>query len=174
MTRYVALVRAVNVGGTGKLPMTVLAAMCEDAGFAAVRTYIASGNAIFSSGLAADAVQAALADRLAVHAGKAVGVLVRTAAEMAAVVANNPFPELAGSRLVVIFLDTELRAALTGVTGQVDEVLAIGERAVYVAYGAGMGSSKLKLPQAQAGTARNMNTVRKLAAMSAEVPRLAG
>ena len=48
---YVALLRAVNVGGTGKLPMSELAAMCEDAGFARVRTYIASGNVVFVSEL---------------------------------------------------------------------------------------------------------------------------
>ena len=44
MTKYVALLRAINVGGTGKLPMTDLKALCEDAGFAHVQTYIASGN----------------------------------------------------------------------------------------------------------------------------------
>ena len=44
MTSYVALLRAVNVGGTGKLPMTELRAMCEDCGFKDVRTYIASGR----------------------------------------------------------------------------------------------------------------------------------
>lgn len=45
MTRYCALLRAVNVGGTGKLPMTELRAMCEGCGFKDVRTYIASGGA---------------------------------------------------------------------------------------------------------------------------------
>ncbi len=49
MPRYVALLRAVNVGGTGKLPMTELKAMCVDEGFGDVQTYIASGNVVFSS-----------------------------------------------------------------------------------------------------------------------------
>jgi len=49
MTSYVALIRAVNVGGTGKLPMRELVTLCEDAGFQAVRTYIASGNVVFLS-----------------------------------------------------------------------------------------------------------------------------
>ncbi len=49
MANYIALLRAVNIGGTGKLPMTELQAMCHDAGFAQVRTYIASGNVVFKS-----------------------------------------------------------------------------------------------------------------------------
>src|SRR6478735_3955744 len=49
MTTYIALLRAVNVGGTGKLPMSELKAMCEKAGFTQVRTYIASGNVVFTS-----------------------------------------------------------------------------------------------------------------------------
>jgi Protein of unknown function (DUF1697) len=49
MTRYIALLRAVNVGGTGRLPMTELKAVCCDAGFARVETYIASGNVVFES-----------------------------------------------------------------------------------------------------------------------------
>jgi uncharacterized protein (DUF1697 family) len=60
MTAYVALLRAVNVGGTGKLPMTELKAMCEAAGLDQVRTYIASGNVIFSSGKSEDAVRSAI------------------------------------------------------------------------------------------------------------------
>ena len=48
MNAYVALLRAVNVGGTGKLPMTQLKAMCEAAGFLSVQTYIASGNVVFN------------------------------------------------------------------------------------------------------------------------------
>ncbi|GGD99652.1 hypothetical protein GCM10011529_02240 [Polymorphobacter glacialis] len=166
MTGYVALVRAVNVGGTGKLPMAVLAAMGAAAGFAGVRTYIASGNLVFSSDLDAAAVQAALADRLAAYAGRPVGVLVRTAAEMAAVVAGNPFPDVAGNRLIMVFVDGPLDDVLVGVSGQGGERIVVGERAIYVAYDAGMGSSKLKIPGAGAGTGRNMNSVRKLAEMA--------
>ena len=53
MTRYVGLLRAVNVGGTGKLPMADLRAMCAEIGFADVQTYIASGNVVFDSDLTA-------------------------------------------------------------------------------------------------------------------------
>ena len=94
MTMFVALLRAVNVGGTGKLPMSELKAMCEAAGFDEVRTYIASGNVVFRSDRTEADVKHTLETALQAYAGKPVGVLVRTAAEMAQVLAGNPFPLL--------------------------------------------------------------------------------
>src|ERR1700733_2900171 len=91
MTHYVALLRAVNVGGTGKLPMTELRAMCESLGFTNVRTYIASGNVVFASKLSEKSVKAKLEGCLEAYAGKPVGVLVRTGAEVAAALDANPF-----------------------------------------------------------------------------------
>ena len=82
---YVALLRAVNVGGTGKLPMAELRAMCESAGFSSVKTYIASGNVVFRSKLPAAKVKALLEEALLKYAGKPVGVLLRTAAELKSV-----------------------------------------------------------------------------------------
>ena len=98
MTTFVALLRAVNVGGTGKLPMSDLKEICEELGFVAVRTYIASGNVVFESRKSEAAIKAALEKRLEAYAGKPVGVLVRTAAEIAQVAADNPFPKLAPNR----------------------------------------------------------------------------
>jgi uncharacterized protein (DUF1697 family) len=168
MTSFVALLRAVNVGGTGKLAMTALKALCEAAGFGSVCTYIASGNVVFTSGLGEREVKAALEERLLVHAGKPVGVLVRTAAEMAEILAQNPFPDAPGNRIMAIFLDEPATpAVLNGVAGRADhEEIRLGKREIYVLYGAGMGDSKLRIPAAKAGTARNMNTVAKLAAMA--------
>src|SRR5262249_55424242 len=97
MTAFVALLRAVNVGGAGKLPMTDLKAMCEELGFTSVRTFIASGNVVFATRKSEAAVKAALEQRLAAYAGKTVGVMVRSAAEMAQVSADNPFPKAAPS-----------------------------------------------------------------------------
>jgi len=171
MTSYVALLRAVNVGGTGKLPMGELKALCEAAGFADVRTYIASGNVVFGSRVAEKAVKKALEQRLQEYAGKPVGVMVRTAAEMAAVLAANPFPEAAGNRTVAIFLDAPpASTALQDATGVDGERLVLGRREIYVHYGEGMASSRLKIPAAKAGTARNMNTIAKLAEMAAGKP----
>jgi uncharacterized protein (DUF1697 family) len=62
MTKYIALLRAVNVGGTGTLPMVDLRAMCRDAGFARVETYIASGNVVFESKAAPSDTVAKLAE----------------------------------------------------------------------------------------------------------------
>lgn len=166
-TAYVALLRAVNVGGTGKLPMAELKAMCEACGFEDVRTYIASGNVVFTSALKEKQVAAALEERLHAYAGKPVGVLVRTADEMAAVLAANPFPNAAPNRTVAIFLDAAPPAdALEKATGVRSEEMAPGAREIYVHYGDGMADSKLKIPAAKAGTARNMNTIAKLAEMA--------
>lgn len=169
MASYVALLRAVNVGGTGKLPMTELKAMAEALGFAKVRTYIASGNLLFESGETETAVKAALEARLAQYAGKPVGVLLRTAAEMAEVARRNPYPEAPGNRVVALFLDAAPTAAdLRDLRHQKDEQLALGAREIYVHYGEGMADSKLVIPAAKTGTARNLNTVAKLAALASE------
>lgn len=168
MPTYIALLPAVNVGGTGKLPMAELKAMCEAAGFERVQTYIASGNVVFDAAGTEQQVQAALGQRLSLYAGKPVGVLVRTAQEMADVLAANPFPESPGNQTVAIFLDAAPPAdALGQLKGQGHERLQRGRREIYVDYGGGMGSSKLKIPAAAQGTARNLNTIAKLAAMAA-------
>jgi uncharacterized protein (DUF1697 family) len=171
MTSFVALLRAVNVGGTGKLAMTDLQALCEAAGFRAVRTYIASGNVLFDSNMSERKVKVEIEKRLSAHAGKPMQVMVRTAAEMAAVAAANPFPNAPGNRTGAIFLDAPPPVdTLDRVTGRVNENLALGKREIYVLYGDDMGHSKLRIPAAKNGTARNMNTVAKLATMAALSP----
>jgi uncharacterized protein (DUF1697 family) len=163
MARYVALLRAVNVGGTGKLPMSRLQAMCRDAGFARVETYIASGNVVFESSATPARVKAALADRLRTHAGKPVAVIVRSAPEMAAVLKANPFPKAEPRHTYVIFLNERPPAdALDHVSGRGDEEMRLGAREIFVHYASGMGRSKLKIPAARSGTARNMNTIAEL------------
>ncbi len=170
MTSYIAFLRAVNVGGTGKLPMSDLKNMCESAGFMSVRTYIASGNVIFKSEQSATAVQSLLAESLELYAGKPVGVFVRTLPELADVLAGNPFPNAAPNRTVAVFLDEPPPSgALNDAVGKKDEEIRLGNREIYIHYGEGMGTSKLKLPAAKMGTARNMNTVAKLVAMAAEI-----
>jgi uncharacterized protein (DUF1697 family) len=170
MTRYVALLRAVNVGGTGKLPMTDLKAMCVDAGFTKVETYIASGNVIFESNASPAKVKSALEARLLAYAGAPIGVVVRSATEMAAVLKANPFPKAARNFTVAIFLDRPPPSdALENAVGVNDEQMRLGAREIFVAYGSnGIGKSKLRIPAAKSGTARNMNTVAKLAAMASK------
>jgi uncharacterized protein (DUF1697 family) len=170
MGSFVALLRAVNVGGTGKLPMNDLKAICEQLGFTSVRTYIASGNVVFASGKSESAVKRAMEKALAAYAGKGVGVMVRSAAEMAQVAADNPFSKLAPNRTMAIFLDeAPPKDALATVRGRKDEQIKLGKREIYVHYGEGMAKSKLVIPAATRGTARNMNTVAVLAKMAAEL-----
>ena len=170
MMAYVALLRAVNVGGTGKLPLSELVAMCEGLGFSSVKTYIASGNVVFSTRAREGTVKAKLEEALHNYAGKPVGVMVRTAAEVAAALAHNPFPNAAPNRTLAIFLDAPPPDdTLDTLSGRKNEEVALGVREVYVNYGDGMGTSKLKSPAAKTGTARNMNTIAKLAAMAAAI-----
>jgi uncharacterized protein (DUF1697 family) len=170
ITKYIALLRAVNVGGTGKLPMAELKAVCIDAGFAKVQTYIASGNVVFESDAMPDEVKSDLEARLLAFAGKPVGVAVRTAAEIAEILRSNPFPDAAPSRTVAIFLDRPPPSdALAHAVGVKDEKMGLGTREIYVRYGAGIGTSKLKIPAARAGTARNLNTIAKLAEMASKL-----
>jgi uncharacterized protein (DUF1697 family) len=169
MTRYVALLRAVNVGGTGKLPMTELKSMCSDAGFARVETYIASGNVVFDSKAGPSRIKSELEARLLAYVGKPMGVVVRTAAEMVAVLKANPFPQAEPKHTYAIFLDERPpRDALDRAVGQTVEKMAIGHREIFVHYANGMGRSRLKIPAAKLGTARNMNTVAKLAEIASK------
>ena len=170
MIRYVALLRAANVGGTGKLPMNELKAMCVDAGFDHIETYIASGNVVFGSKASAAKVKSEIEARLLAYAGKPVGIFVRTASEMQAVLNGNPFPGKPANFTVAIFLDDPPPPdALDHAVGKADEEMRLGSREIYVHYGAGMGRSKLKIPAATYGTARNMNTIAKLVGMALEI-----
>ena len=168
MTAWAALLRAVNVGGTGALPMAELRAIAAKCGFTQVRTHIASGNLLFDSPLAEPEVKAVLELALAQRAGRTTEVFVRCAAELAEIVAANPFPDANGSRHMVFFYDhappRDLIAQCRDCAG---ERLALGARELHVDYGAGIRTTKLKIPAKLDRTGRNMNTVRKLAQMLA-------
>ena len=167
MPIYVALLRAVNVGGTGKLPMAELKAICEAAGFSGARTVLASGNVVFGSGGTEAEVRSELKVRLERRAGRPVGVLVRTAEEMEGVLARNPFTDAAPERVVALFTDLPLPVEpLEGALGQRDEEVAMGGRELFVHYPRGQADTRLRLPAMTTGTARNLNTVAKLAAAS--------
>jgi len=170
MPAFMVLLRAVNVGGTGRLPMAELKAMCVAAGFSKVQTYIASGNVVFETKTPPQKIKAILEARLKSYAGEPVGVVVRTLEEMVVVLKSNPFPDAAPNRTHTIFLDQPPPAsAFDDVKGLKDEELRLGTREIYVYYPAGMGRSKLKIPTAKTGTARNMNTVAKLVELAAKL-----
>jgi uncharacterized protein (DUF1697 family) len=149
--------------------MRELQSMCEAAGLLKVRTYIASGNVIFESRASEQHVKKSLEKRLADYAGKPVAVLVRSAAELAAVLRSNPFPDAAPNQTVAIFLEhAPPRDTLSNIAGRSVEKISLGRREIYVQCGASMGQSKLKIAAASSGTARNMNTIARLAAMASD------
>lgn len=165
-TPYVALLRAVNVGGTGKLPMKELKAMCEEAGFEDPTTYIASGNVVFRSEDDPDKVKSILELRLADYAGAKIDVFVRTGREMRDLAEINPYPDEPGNRVAALFLDRKPPKDLDSIaSGVQDERFTGAAREIFVHYPEGMGVSKLKFKDLVA-TARNMNTVTKLAEMA--------
>ena len=140
MTNYVALLRAVNVGGTGKLPMTGLRAMCEECGFKDVRTYIASGNVVFKADLDEAAVQAKLEAALQGYAGKPWGSWCGLALRWRPFSRPTPSPRAAPNRTVAIFLSAAPPVDLLDkVTGQVREEITAGLREIYVHYPDGPG-----------------------------------
>jgi uncharacterized protein (DUF1697 family) len=164
---YIALLRGINVGGTGLLPMKDLAALCEDLGFTSVRTYIQSGNAIFESTAKEEPVRAHLEKALETRMGKKIDVMVRTPGELRAALEGNPFPGKDPAKVAVAFLlEPPLKDLLKGVVAPGGEEVQLGRRLLYIYYPDGMGRSKLKLPRMGPMTVRNINTVGKLVAMA--------
>lgn len=170
MTAYVALLRGVNLMGGTVLKMADLKALAGELGFENPSTFIASGNLLFASGKKEAAVKAALEKALKGHMARDVGVMVRTAAEIAAVAAANPFADEPGNRVVAIFLDQAPPSdAASSAKNVADERIALGQREIYVHYPQGQGQSRLRIPAADCGTARNMNTIGRLAELAKEL-----
>jgi uncharacterized protein (DUF1697 family) len=170
MTVFVALLRAVNVGGTGMLPMKVLAGMCADLGFDNVRTYIQSGNVVFRSRLSGQRVQASLEKVLAAHMGKKIDVIVRDAADLRRVLEANPFPDAEPAKVAVAFCSAPVqKKVFDAVVAPGGEQIVAGREEVYIYYPDGMGRSKLKFPKTEGfATVRNINTVSRLVIMTEE------
>ena len=98
------MLRAVNVAGTGRLPMAGLKAIGLGCGFESVRTFIASGNLLFDSDSPEADVAKRVADKVEAFFGKPVPLFVRCAAEMADVAAGNPFTDDKPSRVMAHFI----------------------------------------------------------------------
>lgn len=169
MGLHVALLRAVNVSGTGKLPMAELRTLCELAGFSDVRTYIQSGNVVFRSRLGAAKAASTLQRGLRERHGLDTIVHVRGADALDALLADNPFAQAPTNRVLVFFYASkpsakEVAAAVE--TGRAGEQCTAHGTELYVHYPEGQGRSKLRLPRPEEATGRNMNTVAKLAEMA--------
>ena len=177
MTTFVALLRAVNVGGRNQLSMSALRALFESFGYADVKSYIQSGNIIFDSSPRKSAVLALeVEEALAGALGQPIDVVIRSAAELKSVTESNPFlgrvPD--PTKLHVVFLnhapDRARVKALDSSRFEPDE-FALGAREIYLHCPDGLGRSKLppalgaKLAPIPA-TVRNWNTVTKLAELA--------
>ena len=168
MTAYVALIRAVNVSGPGKLPKEDLKAIGEACGFDDCRTFINSGNLLFTSPLGEAEVQQSIAQGIDDYFGRHVEIYVRSAKEMAEAGKRNPFSDDKPSRVMAHFIaDEPTKKMLDEARDVAGERLALGPRLIYVSYGAGIGKTRLKLPAVKQGTARNMNSVAKIAELLA-------
>lgn len=183
---YVALLAAVNVGKR-KVPMADLRALLADLGYRDVRTYLASGNAVFST---ADhdhdahdpaAIAARISAALASNFGFDVPCLVRTGEYLSAVIAACPFPAdtLEGKQLHAIFYSTDVTADRYADIDQavfLPEQFRLGEQVMYLYAPGGLGRSELAAALAKpAGrlrgilaTGRNWNTVKALAEMASQ------
>jgi uncharacterized protein (DUF1697 family) len=182
MPTYIVLLRAVNVGGTGKLPMAAFRKVLEDLGCRKVETYIQSGNAVVDATGSPAKVSEKIAAALLKLMGVPCGVVVRTHAEFERVIAENPYAAEAaadGARVHAVLLP---RRAAKDATEGLDRIVAqyptrrdryhLAGDTLYLHLPDGAGESKLTgkaLERALgvAGTARNWNTVLKLHAMSA-------
>jgi len=172
MTAYVALLRGVNLVGKSTLRMADLKTIADELGLDRPRTFIASGNLLFASSEPEEKLRRMLEQRLQAQMGKEVRVMLRTADEMAAIVQANPFPDASGNRVQAFFMNEPPPANLLETVRNKadDERVAAGAREVFVAYGEkGIGRSRLRIPAAEAGTSRNMNTVARLAELAKEM-----
>jgi uncharacterized protein (DUF1697 family) len=183
MTAFVALLRAVNVGGNNLIKMADLKVICEKLGFREVRTLLQSGNVAFLATGTDKAVAKKLAVAIEASHGFRPEIVVRTAAEIAEAMKRNPFraeERSDPSHLLVAFMAEAPKAgagerlAAVKVAG---ERLHLSSRELYIHYAAGQGTSKvtnvvLERALGVPATARNWNTVGKLLALARELESL--
>ena len=172
MKRYAALMRAVNVGGKGSLPMVEVREMLAQAGFDDPQTLLASGNAIVGSALTPAEIERTFEAGIEQRFGFKTDVLVRDAEQLAAVMAQNPFPDFAKERpstFIAYFLRGEVAGDLADLKPfcVFGEEIAVGPGCLYLCYPEGSGNSKLSGATIERklkvrGTGRNWNTVGKL------------
>jgi uncharacterized protein (DUF1697 family) len=170
MTVMVALLRGINVGGRTSLKMADLRRVAEDLGYAAVSTYIQSGNLLLSTSDPVAKVADDLAAAIAAASPVAPAVLVRTRAQLAKVVAGNPFLAAGADpgHLHVTFTDGPAKPGLAAVDlGRYapEDAAAVGDT-LYLHLPGGVGRSRLAADLARhkgtVGTTRSWRTTTKL------------
>jgi uncharacterized protein (DUF1697 family) len=174
MPRYVAVLRAINLGAHNRIAMADLRAMCAKLDLANARTLLVSGNVVFESRVgSSDKLEQLLEDASTKHLGVTTDYFVRSAKEWQAVIDANPFPAEASndpSRLVMMCLRgapsaAQVKALQRAIKGR--ETVRLKGKHAYFVYPDGQGRSKLTIAMIEnalgtRGTARNWNTVLKL------------
>jgi uncharacterized protein (DUF1697 family) len=176
MTCFIALLRGINVSGHRKVPMADLRALCSGLGHEDVRSYIQSGNVVFTARGKAPAIERALEQALEARFGFAVEVLVRTAEQWAGYVRDNPLRDAAEAEpnrvMLALSKAPPAATALEKLRERAtQERLEAAGDALWVHFREGAGSSKLTpaLWDRLVGspvTARNWRTVQALAEMA--------
>ncbi|MFC9508210.1 DUF1697 domain-containing protein [Streptomyces sp. NPDC057002] len=178
-TTYAALLRGINVGGSRKVPMADLRTLLENLGHEGVRTYLQSGQAVFTSGHGDERSHAAeITHAVERHFGFGVDVIVRDHAYLKAIADACPFPaaELEAKQLHVTYFSEPVapdRFAEIDQAAYLPEEFRLGDRALYLYAPNGLGRSKLaehlskpRLNKGLIATSRNWNTVAKLVEMT--------
>jgi uncharacterized protein (DUF1697 family) len=171
----VALLRGVNVGGRNSLPMADLREIASACGYEDVRTYIQSGNLVLSATGGAKAVARTLEEAIASRTSVASDVVVRTAAELDAIVKGNPFLARGEdpAHLHVLFSAHPIEASgpLSDLDAYRPDEAVVAGRELYLFLPNGLGRSKLAADvtgrKGPRGTVRNWRTVQKLVEMAA-------
>lgn len=177
---YAALLRGINVGGHKKVPMAELRPLMEGLGYGGVRTYLQSGNAVFTAGHGdEESLAAELAQGIEKRFGFTVEVLVRDHDYLKAVREACPFPaaELEAKQLHATYFSGPVDAERFADVGQaafLPEEFRLGDRVLYLYAPDGLGRSKLaealsrpRLLKGITATTRNWNTVVKLEELTA-------
>ncbi len=169
-SRWIALLRGINVGGHNKIPMAELRNMCADLGWQHVATYIQSGNVLFFAEGTTSALEKQLAEAIASHFGHRVSVIVRPAAAWPLYIRLNPFPEASETEPNRVVLGLAQKPLAADAAEKLSEFAASGETiaqrtdSLWIHYASGQAGSKITaaLLDRLAGspvTTRNWRTV---------------
>lgn len=180
-SRYIALLRGINVGGHNKVPMSELRSLCADIGWGEVTTYIQSGNVVFSSVAIPPLLEAEIERSIERRFGHSISVIIRSGSQWPAYIAGNPFPDASRTQPKGVMM------GLSKVPPRADAALLLRERAangeqvaqvgeaIWINFAAGVAGSKLSPAVfdrfvGSPVTMRNWRTVLQLGQMVA-VPR---
>jgi uncharacterized protein (DUF1697 family) len=174
MTTQVILLRGINVGGHHQVPMAELKALAGDLGHREPRTYVNSGNLVIESDRDTADVAAELEPALAERFGFDIPVMIRSGAEIAAILAANPYPDGDPKQVTIAFTADDIEPGAHDRMAELADAaerFRLAGREAYIDFAGGLGRSKLAAHLGRAlgtpATTRNLRTVTKLAELAA-------